>query len=177
MSTLVLQRERDVVAYACLGRGADFTDTVHEWGGAQDDVVALAAEHARRQQRLRTEPSSIAMIAPPGARRLRERLVALGAEVRDGVLAMAKVLDQDGLVELFDRFGGSLRAERDSSARVDALIVRGPKGSRRLGETDLLEALFSRGGDRAAIERVERAVGGKAPALPLVPFLWGLDSI
>ena len=41
IETLVLQRERDVVAYSCRGRGKDFDRTVHEWAGSDRDVLAL----------------------------------------------------------------------------------------------------------------------------------------
>ena len=177
MTTLVLQRERDVAAYACLGRGGDFANTVHEWGGGEDDVMALIAEHARRLQPLDPE-GSIAVIAPPGASRMRERMRGLGAQINDGILAMAKVLDSEALCELVDRFGGSLRVERDSHSKVGASVVaRGPRGSRSLSNEDLLALLFSPRGNRDAVADLERELGVEAPGLPLQPFLWGLDSI
>ena len=177
MTTLVLQRERDIVAYACLGRGADFANTVHEWGGAQDDVLALAAEHARRAQREGYE-GLIALIAPPAATRLRERMISLGAEVAEGVLAVAKLLDNEALGELFDRFGGSLRAERDSRSSTTArVVIRGPRAARELSDEDMLAVLFAARGSRDAVNELEQALGGEAPHLPLTPFLWGLDSI
>jgi len=177
MSTMVLQRERDIVAYACLGRGADFANTVHEWGGAAADVIALMGEHARRAQRDGCS-GSLALIAPPGAFAMREGMRALGAQASEGVLAMAKVLDSESLCELLDRFGSGLRTQRDSDARqTTRVIVHGPKGELALSESELLAALFAPRGDRAAIARIERASGCSAPQLPLAPFLWGLDSI
>ncbi len=177
MQTLVAQRERDVVAYACLGRGADFANTVHEWGGAVDDVIALAAEHARRAQREGYD-AAIALIAPPSETLLRERLTALGAEVKEGVLAMAKVLDNEALGEMFDRFGGNLRAERDSNSQLGTrVVVRGPRAARALTDEAALEVLFAPRGNRGAVSELEHSLGGSAPQLPLTPFLWGLDSI
>ncbi|MEO6710991.1 MAG: GNAT family N-acetyltransferase [Planctomycetota bacterium] len=177
MTTLVLQRDRDVAAYACLGRGGDFANTVHEWGGGEDDVIALIAEHARRL-RPPDPRGSIAVIAPPGARRMRQRMEALGAQVHDGVLAMAKVLHGEALCELLDRFVGSLSVERDSHSRTGASVVaRGPRGSRTLSNADLLALLFSPRGNRDAVADLERDLGVESPRLPLHPFLWGLDSI
>lgn len=177
MTTLVLQRDRDVAAYACLGRGADFPNTVHEWGGDQNDVVALLAEHARRAQQAGHE-GPLALIAPPSASVLRERMQALGAEVVEGVLAMAKTLDGEALAELFDRFGGELHAEHDASqAAAAALTLRGPLGCRALSDEQALAVLFGVRGDRAAVIELEQALGGAAPRLPLAPFVWGLDGI
>ncbi|HUR29000.1 MAG TPA: GNAT family N-acetyltransferase [Planctomycetota bacterium] len=175
MTTLVLQRRRDVTAYACLGRGADFAGTVHEWGGAHDDVVALVAEHARRAARATAAPS-IALIAPPDALRLRARMEALGADVREGVLGMAKLLDPEVLGEMLERCGGTLRAEHDSGAGSTS-IVRGPRGARALGEAAVLAILFGSRECGAARAELEASLGCNVPVLALSPFVWGLDSI
>jgi GNAT superfamily N-acetyltransferase len=174
MSCLVLLREHCVVAYACLGRGADFANTIHEWGGACEDVLALAAEHARRAL-CRGACSDLAMILPPGAKRLRERLAELGAGVHDGVLGMAKVIDMDALAGVFNRFGGDLRAQL--SPVGGELLVRGPSGVRTLDERAALAVLLSQHGARDAVEALEQELGARAPKLPLAPFFWGLDSI
>ena len=177
MTTLVLQRDRDVAAYACLGRGADFAHTVHEWGGAQHDVALLVLEHARRMQ-LEGCEGSIAIIAPSHATLLRAELESLGAQACEGVLAMAKVLDNETLSELFDRFGGDLRVERDSNTPSAArIILRGPRGARALDDEAALAVLFAARGNRGAVSELERALGASAPQLPLAPFVWGLDSI
>ena len=47
----------------------------------------------------------------------------------------------------------------------------------RVSDERLLEALFGVSGRREAAEAFERATGATIPALPLAPFLWGLDSI
>lgn len=41
MTTMVLQRDDDVVAYACLGKGIDFAGWWHEFGGLDADVATL----------------------------------------------------------------------------------------------------------------------------------------
>lgn len=177
MATLVLQRERDIVAYACMGRGADFPNTIHEWGGAVEDVLAIAGEHARRALRAGHE-GQMALIAPPSATQLRERLSALGAQVQDGVLGMAKVIDAQGLAELFDRFGGGLRAVRDSAqANGAALVVSGPGGTRALSDEAALAVVLPERGERKAIALLEQQLCARAPQLPITPFIWGLDSI
>lgn len=177
MQTLVLQRERDIVAYACLGRGGDFPNTIHEWGGAVADVRALAGEHARRQL-ARGNDAPIAWIAPPPATELRRQLAELSPTVVEGVLAMGKAIDADALSELFSAFAGGLSLERDSRAgRASAWTLRGPNGSRELPISDWATLLFAPRGERASIAAVEQALGARAPRLPLAPFVWGLDSI
>jgi GNAT superfamily N-acetyltransferase len=176
MDTLVLQRERDVAAYACLGRGADFSGTVHEWGGETDDVLALLAEFARRA-RTRGHDAPLALIAPPSAAHLLEQLASLDAQFFQGVLALGKVLLADELGELLDRFAAPWRVERDSrnDAR-SALVLRGERGARELSGAEALTTLFPARGERGELERLERELGGSV-ALPQCPFLWGLDSI
>lgn len=177
METLVLQHQSVVRAYACLGRGADFQNTVHEWGGEAEDVVALLAEHARRSARAGIE-DPIALIAPPDASALRKRLTDLGAQVVEGVLAMAKPLDTRVLAELLGRFGGEWRAEQDRSpGSHSAVVLRGPSGRLALSGDQVMETLFAARGERTAIAKLEHSLGSLAPKLPLAPFIWGLDSI
>lgn len=179
METLVLQREREVVAYACLGRGADFAGTVHEWGGEADDVLALLGEHARRA-RARNHHGPIAVIAPPEAARLVERLAALDARISTGVLALGKVLLPEPLCALIRRFASPWQAEWDPQALPGSragVVLRGPRGGSEITAEQLLATLFAARGDRSHVRELEAALGAPAPRLPLAPFLWGLDSI
>jgi GNAT superfamily N-acetyltransferase len=46
--TFVLERDASVVAYACIGKGLDFTGIVHECGGSDDAVATLLPALATR---------------------------------------------------------------------------------------------------------------------------------
>ena len=69
MTTLVLERDARIVAYACCGKGADLHEHWHELGGSDDDLARLlpAALH-------HTGQIEAVLLVPPWRRRLRELL-------------------------------------------------------------------------------------------------------
>jgi predicted N-acetyltransferase YhbS len=75
VTTLVLETDGQVVAYACCGKGADLRGHWHELGGADGDVARLlpAALHVAGQ-------THAAVLVPPYRTRLRD---LLGAAVVD----------------------------------------------------------------------------------------------
>ncbi|MBM3990871.1 MAG: GNAT family N-acetyltransferase [Planctomycetes bacterium] len=176
METLVLQRERDVVAYSCLGRGKDFARTIHEWAGSERDVLALVREHMRRA-RARGEGGATFLITPSTAKGLHARLRGIGANWSEGVLAMGKLLALEGAGALLADLAGpqaSLAIDGGSSV---AVRLTGPSGSVELSPADLLGLLFPARGRRHGIDPVARETGLTLGELPLALFAWGLDSI
>jgi GNAT superfamily N-acetyltransferase len=69
MTNLALERDGNVVAYACCGKGADLQGHWHELGGSDDDLARLlpAALHVAEQSRAM-------LLLPPWRARLRELL-------------------------------------------------------------------------------------------------------
>ena len=178
METLIRAEDRDLCAYACLGRGADFAHTLHEWAGAPEDVLALTREHILRE-RNRGAPGDIALLSPPSADALRARLRALGASESRGILALAKLIDPEPAAELIDRYSGpELRASVESNpGQATHVTLWGPLASRALSHAEILQLLFPPRGERALIEELQAEVGADLAGLPLQPFAWGLDSI
>jgi GNAT superfamily N-acetyltransferase len=185
IETLVLQRSRDVVAYSCSGRGADFASTVHEWAGSDSDVLALVREHMQRARR-RGATTPTYLITPPTARSLHDRLRGLGLAWTEGVLAQGKLLDPHAAAALLAaalgpaaRVGVESEIPRASPGDGDApaVTVEGPRGRCELAGNDLLDLLAPARGRRARIEALERECGLELAALPLPLFAWGLDSI
>jgi GNAT superfamily N-acetyltransferase len=181
VDTLVLQRGRDIAAYACLGRGRDLEHCVHEWGGAADDVLALVREHGERRAR-RGEEAPIYLMTPPGAQAMHACLAACGIAGVRGLLGMARVLDAAGAVELVRRAArGRVRAgiawDPDPARGESAAHLAGPGGELALSPETLLRLLLPARGERTAIESLERAAGLALPGLPLSLYVWGLDSI
>ncbi len=181
VETLVLARERDIAAYACLGRGRDLARCVHEWAGAPDDVLALAAEHHDRLTR-RGEAGPVFLMTPHSVPALHARLDTLGASGMLGHLAMAKLLDPAGAAELVRRAArGPLQAgvvsQRQQAGLSQQARLCGPAGERALDPEELLSVLLPPRGERGAIEALERELGVDLPGLPLELYLWGLDSI
>jgi GNAT superfamily N-acetyltransferase len=181
IETLVLQRSRDVVAYSCRGRGADFGATVHEWAGADADVIALVREHMQRA-RIRGERSPTSLITPTTARGLHDRLRGCGVAWSEGVLALGKLLDPHAAAALLGALAGPearvrVESEIGRGAGGCEVTLEGPRGREELEAGELLEVLLPARGRRARIEELERASGLALSALPLPLFAWGLDSI
>ncbi len=64
MWTCVLERDGNVLAYACVGKGADLQNWWHEFGGADADVATLLP----RAMALVEQPQSIVLLPPYRAR-------------------------------------------------------------------------------------------------------------
>ena len=69
MTTVVLERHGEVVAYACTGKGADLAGHWHELGGRDADLAELlpAAMHCTNQ-------IEAALLVPPYRQELCDRL-------------------------------------------------------------------------------------------------------
>ncbi len=172
MQTLVLRREGAVEAYACVGRGADFAGTMHEWAGAVDDVLGLLRRF------LSESGERICLIAPPGAAGLRAALGARGLTPIDGVLGLGKLLDRRTATELVrSRVAeGSIGLVERPPLRSQ-VIARGSWGDQPLLDEDLLDLLFPARGAGYTEEVYAAATGVRFEHVAREPFLWGLDSI
>ncbi len=181
IETLVLQRSRDVVAYSCLGRGGDFTRTIHEWSGADNDVLALARSHMQRAK-ARGDSAPLYLLTPPGARSLHDRLRGCGVAHVEGVLAQGKLLDPQAAVALLGALAGpqaniSIESEIESARAGSRVVLRGPHGASAIDEHELLDVLVPARARRARIDEIARETGLSLHGLPLPLFAWGLDSI
>ncbi len=180
METLVVQRERDVIAYSCLGRGADLSRTVHEWAGSSEDVLRLLGAHIDRRE-LRGEAGPIFLMTPPSATELHFELARLGLTGVPGVLGHGKLLDPYGAGAIAARLAGpAARFEIDTheaDGEFPGVALEGPAGRALLSSADLVELLVPAYGSRAAVEDVAAATGLELTRLPVLPWVWGLDSI
>ncbi|MEQ1894261.1 MAG: GNAT family N-acetyltransferase [Planctomycetota bacterium] len=161
------------VAYACLGRGRDLPDTIHDWAGETEDVLALVRAHLE-QRFAPGETGALFLMAPPQASELGYRLLALGAVVRRGILGLGKILDTTAAARLFDEFVGGEVA----TVRPEGVTLRGPASGAEL-DLDTLQALLFGGAEvRDEVRTFLQRLGfdGALP-LPLEPFAFGLDSI
>jgi GNAT superfamily N-acetyltransferase len=181
VDTLVLERGRDIAAYACLGRGKDLEGCVHEWGGAADDVLALVREHGERAAR-RGDDRPRYLMTPATARALHARLQTLGVAGVQGVLGMARLLDPAGAAELVrraarGRVSAGVAGERAGAPTPHLAHFEGPGGELAFEPEGLLDLLLPPRGERTAIEALEHTAGLGLRGLPLPLYVWGLDSI
>lgn len=178
MSVLVHERDGRVDAYACLGRGRDLPNVVHEWAGEAEGVLALIRAHVERRLFARID-DEVYVMAPGVHGPVQGRLALAGVPSAYGVLGMGKVLDAG----LFARVvAGVLDAHGGVRARVtgpgrDEVEFRGPRGVATLRIEELVAVGLAPRGERGAARELASRVGGDASNLPLNPFVWGLDSI
>ena len=172
MRTLVLRRASEVVAYACVGRGADFAGTLHEWAGTPDNVLALARCF------LSEEPERLCLISPPGCAGLRAALGARGVTPMDGVLGIGKLLDRQAAVRLLQSkvTRGAIEVVNKAPLRPQ-VVARGSVGDQPLLDEDLLDLLFPARGAGYTEQAFGAATGICFNGVARHPFLWGLDSV
>ena len=186
MTTLVIERAGRVVAYACLGRGKDFADVIHEWGGGAADVLALLRAHleARRDagvtadERVSALGAGLLLMAPTSARDLHLRLEHLGVPIARGMLGLGKVLDRvataNALTSLVEPHG---RVVVDPAGGDMPFTVHGPRSAISIDDEGALGLLFGIAEVRPHVTAFLRRCGLEGARLPLEPFAWGLDSI
>lgn len=173
MQVLVAERDGEVAAYACLGRGRDLPNVVHEWGGDRALVLALV-----RAAFLASGADHVVVMGADHTSLVFAGLAAAGAKVHRGFLGLAKPL-----VGSLPSFASALAAQGGGTCRVesDGKVERcrwtGPAGSVLLNPNDLLDLLAGPRGASEILERARTSTGLAAAGLPLKPFLWGLDSI
>ena len=176
METLVREHDGAVVAYTCLGRGHDFTDVVHEWGGSVDDVLRLVRAHFERR-RARAIERDLYLIAPPSARKLATALRKVGIEPAVGILGMGKWLDVLACAELVLRLADNAGRVRCTINSEDRIRFESAHGHATCSSREVFELLFAPRGERGLVQALSEMLGVACERLPLTPFVWGLDSI
>ena len=172
MQTLVYEKDGEVRGYACMGRGEDLANVIHEWGGAPDTVLPIVSELWGTSC---ADSERLFMMVPPTEADFTAYFEFVKARGANGILAMAKVGDTDAMARVFDEATpDGVTAERASENAID---VVGPKGRIRLTDHEMLLALCPPRGDRRVTDVVESEIGSVCPGLPIQPFVWGLDSI
>lgn len=172
MQTYVCEQDGEVVGYACMGRGEDLQNVIHEWGGTPETVLPVVSQLWAKS---RNSVERIFMMVPETEPDFRAYFKFVKAEGAQGVLAMAHLgCTKAVAATLNSAFPEGVTAEATSDETVD---VTGPKGTLRLTNHEILLTLCPPRGDRRVVDVVEQEVGAALPNLPLSPFVWGLDSI
>ena len=172
METFVCERDGEIVGYACMGRGEDLGQVIHEWAGAPDAVLPIVS---RLWSNHREDVERLFMMVPPSEADFTAFFEFVKARGANGILAMAKLGDTEAMAEVFD---ATTPADVTAKAASEnAIDVTGPSGTLRLTDHEILLALCPPRGDRRVTDVLESEIGATLPNLPIKPFVWGLDSI
>lgn len=176
VEVLVRERDGDPVAYSCLGRGSDLQDVVHEWGGSVEDVLSLVRGHLEARQS-KGNDNELFLMAPLTAAGAFAQLDRLGAPSVRGILGLGKLLDAHGAEALLAQALPEVTCDVQERPSGAQFRLRGPSGTAELDTTELINVLFAARGERDAIDALAGSLGASFDALPMLPFVWGLDSI
>jgi|688.fasta_scaffold01508_16 GNAT superfamily N-acetyltransferase len=157
MEVLICEDGVDVLAYACLGRGGDMENVVHEWGGDPRAVGMILRRLIELRRTCGIEDDLYVMLpcATDGLLRL---LFDAGATLAKGVLGMGKILDE-------------------AAARAALARALGTDQDVMLSGAELLDAWLPPRGDKAVRQRLAQQLGLTEASSAPAPFIWGLDSI
>lgn len=157
MEVLVCENDEQVLAYACLGRGGDLENVVHEWGGDARAVGMILRRLIELRHTCGIEEDLFVMM-PSSAEGLIRLLFDAGATLAKGVLGMAKILDEDACRKAL---AASLGTEREITLPAE----------------ELLQAWLPLKGDGTTRAKLAQDLGlAGTPSAPPA-FIWGLDSI
>ena len=98
LSTFLLERSGEVVAYACTGKGADLHGWWHEFGGSDRDVAAMLP----RALDLAGHPQAIAIVPPYRDGLVRELGVSCVEVATVAGPMVAKLTDEVGAAVFVD---------------------------------------------------------------------------
>ncbi|MEL6430144.1 MAG: GNAT family N-acetyltransferase [Planctomycetota bacterium] len=173
MRITVCERDGEIVGYACMGRGEDLMNVVHEWGGQPDASLACLSQLWRDAEAERAFlmlgetdvdlAAYFSFVKAPGA---------------TGSLAMARIANIDALAQVFrDALPAEVNITVPEDTDEPTLDLRAPSGAIRLTGHEILLAMCPPNGDRRVTDVVEQELGLALHALPLKPFVRGLDGI
>ncbi len=81
------QLTNEIEAYCVIGKGADFYNYIHEWGGQVSSVLSLIQHKWQQSQ------GELTLITPPQCTNMIRQAQAQGAEKTTGILGMIKMIN------------------------------------------------------------------------------------
>ena len=191
MTSLVYERDGEVIAYTCMGRGKDLCDAIHEWSGEVDDVLGLIRANLVRRFATEQPEDRLAklaapdadlrylfLMAPPSASKLCGRLEDLGAPSSQSMLGLGKILDRHATAACLNGIlgpKGSIEVQDGEGER--GFLLRGPKAEASVDDEGVLALLVGVVDVQDDVTAFLAKLGLDGVSLPIEPFAWGLDSI
>jgi GNAT superfamily N-acetyltransferase len=160
-------------AYAVSGKGADFDNYIHEWGGGVSKLIPLLAQAVKIQNR------PLTLISPVHSANLIRQLVLCGAKEHSGVLGMIKILNPAALMTKIKKYVRGLGVEDLVLEARDGQYYMGFKSEifRTDSPSDLVRLIFG----PLKAHQLQAFDGPTSEAFekifPLSMWIWGWDSV
>ncbi len=180
MSIRVARDATGIQAFAIRGRGDDFQEVIHEWGGSPGAVLECC-----RSLTEACEPDrETFLLCPPGRMEVPWALRRNGARILRKPLAWARIASVDALSDDLSRFlpgDPKLRFRRAGPGRDPEILVTSTRAGMRVSAEELLHLVLGSDDvpDDSGRQRLFASVltPSNLSELPLPFFIWGLESI
>ena len=172
MQVVVNEQGGRIVGYACMGRGEDLQQVIHEWAGTPQDALPCVSELWRANS---DQAERLFIMIPPTEADFLAYFEFVKARGASGILCMARLGSTEAMARVFDQ--ATPDGVTATASGRDTIDVTGPGGTIRLTDHQILLALCPPRGDRRVTDIVETDIGTELTQLPIQPFIWGLDSI
>lgn len=193
MSVRVARSAEGIVAFAMRGRGDDFEEVIHEWGGSPEAALRCCSSLLED-----CEPyNELFLLTPPDKADVPWQLRKAGARVIQKPLAWMRVLSSSALAEDLSRIVPDSTRIRisDRRAAIDAqnaapeIVITTTKGELTLDQSTFFSLVLGPKPQFGVDEPPERPSDLQNPTLatilddaaleilPLPFFVWGMESI
>jgi len=173
--TLLSLRDGEVTAYAVMGKGEDFRNCVHEWGGAAEDLLRLV-----RALAFEAESKEVLILAPAARNEFTEMLRSMRLPEISEPLAMMKIVDLERLAAKVQAYiAAKIEKRFDIFEEQKGFTLKlGSHSAHLAHEGMLVRLLFGPDPPTQALNHAPHAMARSlAKALPIPLFIWGLDSV
>lgn len=167
------QMTNELEAYCIVGKGADFDNYIHEWGGKVSSIVSLV-QHIQNQQE-----KTLTLITPPQCKNLIRQLESFGASKFFGILGMIKIVNPASVCKKIKRGARALG--------YDSFIFDYREGRYFFGygdeiyqtdsDQDMVRLIFGPMTPQQIHDFSDQALEALNEIFPLPFWVWGWDSI
>ncbi len=163
--------ENQLVSYAVIGKGLDFTNYVHEWAGSLPEIINLMA------QIVKLKNENITMITPSHSQNLIRECKKLNLQVHQGYLGMLSIINENSVFSKIKKYARSKGFVDFVCERLDQEIIFGFKDQLlQVRESkNLLPLIFGPVPEGLPVDDLTEKKMKDLFPLPL--WLWGWDSI
>lgn len=160
-------------AYAVIGKGADFTNYIHEWGGSVSAITSLIQHQANQQK----EP--LTLITPPQCTNLIKTMQEHGAEKFFGVLGMIKITNPISFCKKIKKGARSLGFDNFIFEFRDGVYYfgYGEEVYQTDSSQDITRLVFGPVKPAQVHQFSEKTLEALNEIFPIPFWVWGWDSI